>query len=379
MAISNSLDQRQIQSYVESVSVANVPAVRVVNPDGTDIAGGGGGTQYTEGDTDATITGTAIMWEDAGNALTPVSSAKPLPVDLGANNDINVSQLGGQNIDLGAGAVGTGTQRTILASDDPAVVALQVIDDWDESDRAKVNVIAGQSGVDGGAGVVSAATQRTTLASDDPLVASAGSSSDAAATAGSTGTLQAKLRLVTFQLDSIKTAVETLDNIVSGTAAQITGTIAHDAADSGNPIKVGFKAKSFDGTEPGTAVAEDDRVDSIADPYGRQYVNDMHPRFWHVSSDYASAQTNTSVKAAPGASLKLYITDIAISNGATAGNVTLLDGSGGTVLFECYPGVNGGIVANLKHPIALTSNTALCVTSTTVTTHSVNISGFIAP
>lgn len=33
------------------------------------VAGGGGGTQYTEGDTDATITGTASMVEGAGNAL----------------------------------------------------------------------------------------------------------------------------------------------------------------------------------------------------------------------------------------------------------------------------------------------------------------------
>lgn len=41
--------------------------------------GAGGGTQYTEGDTDATITGTAVMWEDASNVLRPASEAKPLP------------------------------------------------------------------------------------------------------------------------------------------------------------------------------------------------------------------------------------------------------------------------------------------------------------
>lgn len=288
MSIPQSLQERFTGAIGES-STPNVPAVRVMNPDGTDIAGGGGGTQ-----------------------------------------DTNLIELAGNPVDVGAGAVGTGTQRT-------------------------------------------------TLASDDPLVASTGDSSDAAATAGSIGTLQAKLRLATSQLDAIKTSVETIDNIVSGSSAQTVGNVAHDAVDAGNPVKVGFKAKSFDGTEPGTAVAEDDRVDAIADPYGRQYINDMHPRFWHTSADYGAAQTNASIKAAPGASLKLYITDIAISNGATAGNVTLLDGSGGTVLFEHYPGVNGGIVCNLRNPIVLTANTALCITSTTVTTHSVNIGGFIAP
>lgn len=70
----------------------------------------------------------------------------------------------------GAGAVTAGVQRVTLASDDPAVVALQVIDDWDESDRAKVNLIAGQAGIAGGAGVVGATVPRVTLASDDPAV-----------------------------------------------------------------------------------------------------------------------------------------------------------------------------------------------------------------
>lgn len=71
----------------------------------------------------------------------------------------------------GAGAVGAGVQRTTLASDDPAVASLAVLDDWDESDRCKVNVISGQAGVAGGAGAVGATTQRVTLASDDPAVA----------------------------------------------------------------------------------------------------------------------------------------------------------------------------------------------------------------
>ena len=71
----------------------------------------------------------------------------------------------------GAGAVAAGVQRVTLASDDPAVVALEKIDDWDESDRAKVNLIAGQAGIAGGAGAVAATVPRVTLASDDPAVA----------------------------------------------------------------------------------------------------------------------------------------------------------------------------------------------------------------
>jgi hypothetical protein len=71
----------------------------------------------------------------------------------------------------GAGAVAAGVQRMTLASDDPAVVSLAIIDDWDESDRAKVNLIVGQAGIAAGAGAVGATVPRVTLASDDPGVA----------------------------------------------------------------------------------------------------------------------------------------------------------------------------------------------------------------
>jgi hypothetical protein len=71
----------------------------------------------------------------------------------------------------GAGAVSAGVQRMTLASDDPAVVSVQIMDDWDESDRAKVNLIVGQAGIAAGAGTVAATVPRITLASDDPAVA----------------------------------------------------------------------------------------------------------------------------------------------------------------------------------------------------------------
>src|SRR4030042_5844345 len=46
------------------------------------VAGSAAGTEYTEGDTDATITGTALMWEDAANTLVAPSAGKPLPVEI---------------------------------------------------------------------------------------------------------------------------------------------------------------------------------------------------------------------------------------------------------------------------------------------------------
>ena len=89
----------------------------------------------------------------------------------------------------GAGAVTSATQRVTHASDDPVTASVQIMDDWDESDRAKVNPIVGQAGIAAGAGAVGATVPRVTLASDDPAVASLGvmddwDSSDAAKTVG---------------------------------------------------------------------------------------------------------------------------------------------------------------------------------------------------
>ena len=111
-----------------------------------------------------TVTATAISNSSAG-----ITAAVTTPAS-GVVADVNVEQWNNQTVTGGAGVVTAGTPRVTLASDDPAVTALQVIDDWDESDRAKVNVIVGQAGITAGAGVVAANTPRTTLASDDPAV-----------------------------------------------------------------------------------------------------------------------------------------------------------------------------------------------------------------
>lgn len=84
--------------------------------------------------------------------------------------DTNVEQWNNITVTGGAGAVAAGTPRITLASDDPAVTALQIIDDWDETNRAAVNIIAGQVAITAGAGAVAANTPRATLASDDPAV-----------------------------------------------------------------------------------------------------------------------------------------------------------------------------------------------------------------
>jgi len=285
-----------------------------------------------------------------------VDASGHLQVDIAAaSTSVTISD--------GGGSVTVDNNGTFVVQENGAVLtALQLIDDTVATDGAatptKGILIAGQDG-----------TNAQTIKTDtdgnlqvDILTIAAGTNNIG------------KVRLTDGTLDS-SLVDETGSSAVDALA--IGGATPNDSVDSGNPVKIGMKAYELDGTAPQTAVAEADRVNAISDLVGRQFVATEHPRFFDVSVDYASAQTNASIKAAPGAGVAIYITDIFLSNGATAGNVTLLDGSGGTVKWECYPAINGGASVNFKNPIKLTDNTALCITSTTVTTHSLTITGFI--
>jgi hypothetical protein len=55
------------------------------------------GAEYTEGDTDASIAGKAIMWEDTSDTLRPVSATKPLPVEI--KNALEAVDSGGAEAD----------------------------------------------------------------------------------------------------------------------------------------------------------------------------------------------------------------------------------------------------------------------------------------
>jgi len=88
-------------------------------------------------------------------ARIPADATAGLKVDLGADNDVVVTNAG----------------TFVVQEDGAALTALQIMDDWDETNRAAVNTIAGQVGVQGASGVVTALTQRVVLATDIALPA----------------------------------------------------------------------------------------------------------------------------------------------------------------------------------------------------------------
>ncbi len=164
--------------------------------------------------------------------------------------------------------------------------------------------------------------------------------------------------------------------------ATAVGTIADDATTPGAPVMIGGSAKETDGTDPGSVSAEDDVVRLITDRNRRLLVDIAHPNSWKAYHDETAAQTDHALVATPGAGLSLYITDIIVSNGATAGTVKFEEDTAtaktqmhGTLYFA----INGGCVINFKTPLRITANKDFGFTSATVTTHSITVLGYTAP
>lgn len=120
---------------------------------------------------------------------------------------------------------------------------------------------------------------------------------------------------------------------VPSTMAQpVAGDVAHDGADSGNPVKVGGKARQ---TNP-TAVADGDRTDLSTDDLGRLLVCIGQPRDL-VTDQYtaiaASAAETTILTAAAGVFHDL--TAVLMTNaGAAAVRVDFRDTTGGAIRFS---------------------------------------------
>lgn len=117
---------------------------------------------------------------------------------------------------------------------------------------------------------------------------------------------------------------------------------------------------------------------SVSNPSGAKKQSAL---LWTATDNQAAAQTDTVLQAAPAAGFSLYITDIIISNGATAGSVKLVEktASSTDIVELMYFAINGGCVINLKTPIKVTAAENLGYTSVTCTSHSITVCGFTAP
>lgn len=129
------------------------------------------------------ISGTISLPSGAATAANQLPDGHNVTVDNGSGVSAVNIQDGGNTITV------DGTVTANLGAVDNAVLdaiaaSAAVMDDWDESDRAKVNPIVGQAGVQGGSGAVSNTTQRVVLATDVALPAGTNTIGKLAANSG---------------------------------------------------------------------------------------------------------------------------------------------------------------------------------------------------
>lgn len=167
------------------------------------------------------------------------------------------------------------------------------------------------------AGPVTADTQRIHLTDDSPGVLGIGGTSDAAATAGSTGSLSAKLRLATSQLDAIKTAAEILDNAISGNEMQVDVVAALPA-----------------GTSLLGSISAKHATDAIMDG-----VTALTPKFASIA--VSSSGDNTLVAAVVGKKIRVLSYTLVAAGAVTC---RFEDGAGGTAKSgQMSFAANGGV------------------------------------
>lgn len=158
------------------------------------------------------------------------------------------------------------------------------------------------------------------------------------------------------------------------------GSVAHDAVDANNPLKIGTRAISTPSTL--TLVSAADRTDLFSGTDGILLVRN-HTTLDDVVSERTTntdgaSTAFTSGLAAPGAGVRLCITAVTVCNSsATFCTVDLRDGSAGSVLWTLPVPATGGVVQRFDPPLKLTANTALAFdASAATTTLTISANGF---
>lgn len=286
----------------------------------------------------------------AGSASTDVITVQ----GIAAMTPLLVTASAGTNLNTSALALESGGNLAAAAA------SLSVVDDWDESDRAKVNPIVGQAGVQGGSGTVSALTQRVVLATDVALPAGTNAIGKLAANSG----------------------VDIGDVDVT-TMPAVAGAVAHDAAASGagNPVYTGgYATNSIEGI---TQVANADVTRVVHDLNGVQVVR-PHTTLEELISERVTntdgASTAFSNFAAGGSGVHNYVTQVSIWNSSsTDGFVDFRDGTGGAVKWTFPAPQTGGCNMTFDPPLKFADNTAVAYdASGAISTIYISVNGFQA-
>ena len=164
---------------------------------------------------------------------------------------------------------------------------------------------------------------------------------------------------------------------VVGTAnSLVTGSAAHDAAVSGNPVRLGGRALSANYT----TVSTGDTADLVTTLQGILVVkmNQIPELTWAYQGIIATAAT-TAAKIAGAAGIRNYVTDVQLQNtGATPTVVQIADGASVLWQLSLPASMTLPIVVNFQTHLKGTAATALNVITSAAGNVFTNIQGYQA-
>ena len=112
--------------------------------------------------------------------------------------------------------------------------------------------------------------------------------------------------------------------------------------------------------------------------YTQSVQQELHSNSHSFTGSYSAAQSGTDIIISPGYHKSIYITDLIISNGDTAGTFQLYDtGTSAEMISEISLGVNSLFVSNFSQAFQFTPNRGVEIWSTTADDFSVTINYYI--
>ena len=266
----------------------------------------------------------------------------------------------------------------------PDVVALQIIDDWDESDRAKVNPIVGQAGVAANQGETDVRTIRVIHAGDAALSTNAIATSPdvvslailddwdesdrakvnpivgVAGVAADQGEVDTRTIRVVHAGNAgasvSATQVGTWTVALSGalTSAVAVGPVVADSPDDGNaPVQIGGVAR----TANPSAVAANDVVKATFDDLGRQLIRNVQIRdLIQTARASVTNVTETTLLAGSASTFHDLIYVLASNNSTGATAIDIRSGTANGVVLTIDLAANG--VAGVSLPVPIPQDVA---------------------
>jgi hypothetical protein len=374
------------------------------------VAGGAGGGAVTQSGTWSTR-----LQDGSGNAVTSAArgSERALTVQLVDGSGAQITSFGGSGgtaSNFGSATPATGTAAGYSDGTNMQAAHVADVDSGAGTQYAlvvspRLSASGGAIELTGGSGAAAAGTLRVVAATDSPEVAGIGGVSDAAATQGSTGSVSAKLRTVTSQLNTID------GKLVGGAGAVGSSTLrTTQASDSPLVTATGATADAACGTDNGTCSLaalikrNNQNLTTLntsvnADPNYTQAPGSAAPsralamgarsgaNLVAITQASATAAINVSTATttqlvALSSGQVIHVTAASVIAGGT-GNITFVYGTGTncgtgtTSLTGAYPLIaNAGlsIGSGLGPVLVVPAGNALCVT----TSAAVQMSGHVA-